>query len=54
MQTKDAALALERTASSVFDLIDLTYRSGERELRLVQAQEVYATPRMQFKAEQVR
>ena len=54
VQTKDAALALERTASSVFDLIDLTYRSGERELRLVQAQEFYATPRMQFKAERVR
>ncbi|GGN09754.1 pyridoxal kinase PdxY [Lentzea pudingi] len=54
VQTKDAALALERTASSVFDLIDLTYRSGERELRLVQAQEFYAAPRMQFKAEQVR
>jgi pyridoxine kinase len=52
--TKDAAVALERTASSVFDLIDLTYRSGERELRLVQAQEFYAAPRMQFKAEQVR
>ncbi|WP_434445745.1 pyridoxal kinase PdxY [Lentzea sp. E54] len=54
VETKDAALALERTASSVFDLIDLTYRSGERELRLVQAQEFYAAPRMQFKAEQVR
>ncbi|MGW4944033.1 pyridoxal kinase PdxY [Actinoplanes sp. NPDC004185] len=52
--TKDAALSLERTASSVFDLIETTYRSGERELQLVQAQEFYATPRMQFKAEQVR
>ncbi|BEL01910.1 pyridoxal kinase [Actinoplanes sichuanensis] len=52
--TKDAAVALERTASSVFDLIDLTFRSGERELRLVQAQEFYASPRMQFSAEKVR
>ncbi|WP_430784574.1 pyridoxal kinase PdxY [Actinoplanes sp. G11-F43] len=52
--TKDAATALERTASSVFDLIETTYRSGERELRLVQAQEFYATPRMQFTAERVR
>lgn len=52
--TKDAALALERTASSVFDLIDLTFRSGQRELQLVQAQEFYAAPRMQFTAEQVR
>jgi pyridoxine kinase len=52
--TKDAAVALERTVSSVFDLIEMTHRSGERELRLVQAQDFYATPRMQFKAEQVR
>jgi pyridoxine kinase len=52
--TGDAAVALERTVSSVFDLIDLTHRSGERELRLVQAQEFYAAPRMQFSAKQVR
>ncbi|GIE33988.1 pyridoxal kinase PdxY [Actinoplanes italicus] len=52
--TRDASVALERTASSVFDLIDMTYRSGERELRLIQAQEFYATPRMQFSAKQVR
>ncbi|HET6484301.1 MAG TPA: pyridoxal kinase PdxY [Actinoplanes sp.] len=52
--TEDAAVALERTASSVFDLIETTYRSGERELQLVQAQEFYADPRMQFRAEQVR
>jgi len=54
VQTKDAAVALERTVSSVFDLLDTTYRSGERELRLVQAQEFYAAPRMQFSARQVR
>ncbi len=47
-------MALERTASSVFDLIDLTYKSGQRELQLVQAQEFYASPRLQFGAEQVR
>ncbi|GAA4588901.1 pyridoxine kinase [Actinoplanes octamycinicus] len=52
--TKDAALALERTASSVFDLLETTHRSGERELRLIQAQEFYAAPRMQFSAKQVR
>jgi pyridoxine kinase len=49
-----ASVALERTASSVFDLIDTTHRSGERELQLIQAQEFYATPRLQFTAEQVR
>ncbi len=37
-------MALERTVSSVFDLIENTYRSGERELRLVESQEVYANP----------
>ena len=52
--TKDAGVALERTASSVFDLIETTYRSGERELQLIEAQEFYATPRMQFSARQVR
>ncbi|WIM98587.1 pyridoxal kinase PdxY [Actinoplanes oblitus] len=54
VETRDAAVALERTASSVFDLIEMTYRSGERELRLVAAQEFYAAPRMQFSAERVR
>ena len=54
VETGNAAVALERTASSVFDLIETTYRSGERELRLVQAQEFYASPRMQFSAKQVR
>ena len=52
--TGDAAVALERTASSVFDLIELTYRSGERELQLIEAQEFYAHPRLQFSAERVR
>ncbi|WP_433379725.1 pyridoxal kinase PdxY [Actinoplanes sp. CA-142083] len=52
--TGNAALALERTASSVFDLIGTTYRSGERELQLIEAQEFYAHPRMQFTAKQVR
>ena len=54
VQTGDAAVSLERTASSVFDLIETTYKSGERELQLVQAQEFYAAPRMQFKATRVR
>jgi pyridoxine kinase len=53
-ETGDLAVALERTSSSVYDLIETTHRSGERELRLVQAQEFYAHPRMQFTAERVR
>ena len=52
--TGDAAVALERTASSVFDLIETTYTSGDRELQLVQAQEFYANPRLQFSARRVR
>ena len=53
-ETADARVSLERTASSVFDLIRLTYESGNRELQLIQAQEFYAHPQMQFTAEQVR
>jgi pyridoxine kinase len=53
-ETGSAATALQRTASSIFDLIDTTHRSGERELQLVEAQEFYAHPRMQFSARQVR
>ena len=46
--------ALERTASSVFDLLSLTHDSGRRELQLVQAQDSIAHPRPQFTAERVR
>jgi pyridoxine kinase len=52
--TGDAGTALARTASSVFDLLERTYTSGERELQLVEAQESYAHPRMQFTVAQVR
>jgi pyridoxine kinase len=53
-RTGDAADALARTASSVFDLLEATHRSGERELQLVEAQEAYANPRLQFAVRQVR
>jgi pyridoxine kinase len=53
-RTGDAADALARTASSVFDLLENTHRSGERELQLVESQEAYAHPRMQFEVRQVR
>jgi pyridoxine kinase len=52
--TGSAQTALERTASSVFDLLQLTLDSGERELQLIEAQESYAHPKMQFSARQVR
>jgi pyridoxine kinase len=50
----DAADALARTASSVFDLLERTHESGARELQLVESQESYAHPRMQFPVRQVR
>lgn len=53
-RTGDAADALARTASSVFDLLEATHRSGERELQLVESQEAYAHPRLQFAVRQVR
>ena len=53
-RTGDAADALARTASSVFDLLATTHESGERELQLVAAQEAYAHPRLQFEVRRVR
>ncbi|HET9498745.1 MAG TPA: pyridoxal kinase PdxY [Marmoricola sp.] len=52
--TGDAADALARTASSVFGLLRNTYQSGERELRLVQSQDVLADPPCEFEVRQVR
>jgi pyridoxine kinase len=52
--TGSASEALARTTSSVFDLLTRTHESGERELQLVESQEAYAHPRMQFAVEQVR
>jgi len=53
-ETGSAAEALARTASSVFDLLENTHRSGERELQLVESQEAYANPRMQFSVSRLR
>lgn len=54
LRTHDAATALRKTVSSVFDLLHLTVESGQRELELIAAQEFYADPREQFKVVQVR
>jgi pyridoxine kinase len=53
-ETGSAAEALARTTSSVFDLLRTTHESGERELQLVESQEFYAQPRMQFEVRQLR
>ncbi|WP_431800602.1 pyridoxal kinase PdxY [Microbacterium sp. bgisy203] len=50
----NAADALAKTVSSVYDLLQTTYDSGQRELQLVEAQEFYAHPRLQFAVSQVR
>ncbi|MGH3414206.1 MAG: pyridoxal kinase, partial [Marmoricola sp.] len=54
LESGSAREALERTASSVFDLLSITYDSGERELQLIAAQDAIAMPRRQFLAERVR
>jgi len=54
VRTRSLPESLGRTVSSVFDLLQTTLDSGERELQLVQAQEVYANPRMQFEVSRVR
>lgn len=54
LETRDAAEALARTTSSVWDLLRTTHESGERELQLVESQEFYAHPRLQFAVRQLR
>ena len=54
LQTGDPALALGRTASSVWDLVKRTLDSGRRELQLVQSQDEIANPRLQFEVTQLR
>jgi len=50
----DAADALARTTSSIYDLLANTHENGSRELLLVESQEAYAHPRMQFEVTRLR
>ena len=52
--TGSALKALERTTASMFELLQRTHDSGQRELQLVQAQESYVVPRAHFAARQIR
>jgi pyridoxine kinase len=52
--TGSAGEALARTASSVYGVLKATLESGERELRLVAAQDVIADPPCEFEVRQVR
>ena len=53
-ESGSARVALERTTASMFELLQLTHNSGQRELQLVQAQESYVHPSVHFTARQVR
>ena len=50
----DAPTALGRTAASVFALLEETLRSGERELRLVAAQDAFVDPPTTFEVQPIR
>ena len=52
-ETSDVKESLRRTASSVYDLLENTYEAESAELRLIQAQDVFAHPRMQFDAKEL-
>ena len=53
-ETGSPADALARTASSVFAVLKETLESGERELRLIAAQDSIANPACEFEVRQVR
>ncbi len=50
----DAPTALARTAASVHALLDATLASGERELRIVAAQDAFVDPPTTFEVTRVR
>ena len=49
----DAADALARTASSVYDMLRMTFETDSPELKLVEAQDYYADPQLQFSVEKL-
>lgn len=52
--TGSPAVALGRTVASVYDVLAATLESGERELRLVAAQDAIAVPDERFEVTQLR
>lgn len=52
--TGSAAQALSKTVASVFDLLQITLDSGQRELQLIAAQDALANPNERFEVRQVR
>lgn len=53
-ESGDPAAALARTAASVFELLDTTHRSGQRELQLIESQDAYVRPSRTFPVTRVR
>lgn len=53
LETRDIADALAKTASSVHDMLQLTYEEDSRELKLVESQEFFANPALQFSVEEL-
>ena len=53
-ETGSAAEALAATVSSVYAVLKATLESGERELRIIAAQDAIAAPACEFEVEQVR
>ncbi|HWJ81476.1 MAG TPA: pyridoxal kinase PdxY [Nocardioides sp.] len=54
LETGTPALALERTASSVFAVLEETLAVGTRELQIIGAQDAIAAPPQRFEARQLR
>ncbi|MFZ1381682.1 MAG: pyridoxal kinase PdxY [Scrofimicrobium sp.] len=54
VETGDPALALDRTAASIFELLENTLSSGKRELQLIESQEAYVTPKHAFEVTKIR
>lgn len=53
LNSRDAGDALAKTASSVYDMLRVTYEADSRELKLVESQEFFAEPAMQFGVEKL-
>ena len=53
LRSRDAALALQKAASSIFGLLKATVEAGARELQMIAAQEEFVRPSRMFAVENV-
>lgn len=53
VSTGDAATALAKTASSVYELLNVTYEADTRELALIEAQDAFVQPSELFEVTQI-